>query len=141
MEPPDPLVQPSHRHAHLHGRRERVSLGDELLPERQHPRDVAGRVRVDGRRVEEAVNRMTPRRTAKLAPMISRFCRERILWDYLEDAKLLVRLNQVMRRVGLDQLPERLREVLPTARHLVASRQGELLEGIPVDGGSWMEQD
>jgi len=26
--------------------------------------------------------------------------RERILWDCLEDGKLMVRLNQIMRRVG-----------------------------------------
>lgn len=87
---------------------------------------------VDGRLVEAAVNRMAPRQTARLAGMISRFCRERILWDYLEDAKLFVRLDQVMRRVKFDRLPERFRSVLLEARPKVARRKGELLDGIPV---------
>ena len=63
--------------------------------------------------------------------MIAGFCRERILWDYLEDAKLLVRLNQVMRRVRLGELPDHFRDVLPPARRLVEGRKDELLEGIP----------
>jgi hypothetical protein len=87
---------------------------------------------VDAAWVQGAVNRLAPRPTARLAVMICGFRRERILWDYLEDAKLLVRLNQVMRRVGLDPLPQRFRDVLPGARDLVARRKGELLEGIPV---------
>jgi hypothetical protein len=37
-----------------------------------------------------------------------------------------------MRRVGLDPLPERFREILPAARRLVAEHKAELLEGIPV---------
>jgi hypothetical protein len=87
---------------------------------------------VDAAWVQEAVNRLAPRPTVRLAMMICGFRRARILWDYLEDDKLLVRLNQVMRRVGLDPLPERFRDVLPGARDLVARRKGELLEGVPV---------
>jgi len=87
---------------------------------------------VDAGWVQEAVNRLAPRPCARLAMMICGFRRARILWDYLEDGKLLVRLNQVMRRVGLDPLPERFRDVLPGARDLVTRRKGELLEGIPV---------
>jgi hypothetical protein len=87
---------------------------------------------VDGARIEGAVNRMAARPTARLAEMISRFCQARILWDYLEDAKLLGRLNQVMRRVGFAQLPETFCEVLPEARRQVADRKAELLAGIPV---------
>jgi len=82
--------------------------------------------------IEEAVNRMSPRSTDRLAGMVLRFCRERFLWDYLEDAKLLVRLNQVMRRAKLRQLPESFREVLPQARRRVDDRRVALLEGIPV---------
>jgi len=87
---------------------------------------------VDAAWVQAVVNRLAPRPTARLARMICGFRRERILWDYLEDGKLLVRLNQVMRRVGLAPLPERFRDVLPEARRLVAERKAELLEGIPV---------
>ncbi|MFH1265489.1 MAG: hypothetical protein ABIK89_07145 [Planctomycetota bacterium] len=74
---------------------------------------------VDPRLVEDAVNRMAPRPTTRLAVMISRFCEARILWDYLEDVKLLKRLDQVMRRAKLAPLPERFLEVLPEARRRV----------------------
>ena len=86
---------------------------------------------VDTRQVEQAVNRMAPRPTERLATMICEFRRLRILSDYLEDGKLMVRLGQVMRRVKLGPLPEGFRQVLPQARRLVENRKRELLEGIP----------
>ncbi len=87
--------------------------------------------RVDAGRIEAAVNRMTPRTTGRLAFFIELFRRERVLWDYLEDDKLMVRLNQVMRRVQLDVLPEAFAAILPAARKLVIQRKDALLEGIP----------
>ncbi len=86
---------------------------------------------VDPEQVEAAVNCMAPRTTQRLAPFIELFLRERILWDYLEDDKLLTRLNQVMRRVRLDGLPDDFAALLPIARKLVADRKSELLDGIP----------
>ena len=86
---------------------------------------------VDAHRVEAAVNRMATRPTGRLAIFIGLFCREQILWNYLEDDKLMVRLNQVMRRVRLDPLPDDFAALLPAARKLVAARKDELLEGIP----------
>lgn len=86
---------------------------------------------VDPAVIEQTVNRVATRPTERLAWMISEFRRIRILWDYLEDAKLMRRLNQVMRRVGLPQLPEAFADLLPSARQLVARRRGELLDGIP----------
>ena len=87
---------------------------------------------VDPPSVQEAVNHMSARRTDRLAPMIFLFCRERILWDYGQDGKLLGRMNQVMRRVGFPLLPEGVQELFPAARQLVRRRRHELLEGIPV---------
>jgi len=87
---------------------------------------------VDPLEIQQAVNRLVSRPTDLLAPMIRAFCGERILWDYLEDAKLWGRLNQVMRRVNLAPLPESFLDVLPAARELVRGRKRELLEGIPV---------
>ena len=49
------------------------------------------------------------------------------MWDYLDDAKLWFRLNQVMHRVGLPALPERFCRLLPKARQQVAARSVELL--------------
>jgi hypothetical protein len=82
---------------------------------------------IDGLLVQDAVNRMAVRSTDRLAPLVPLFCRERFLWDYLDDGKLLVRLNQVMRRVRLPALPEALLEVLPQARAAVQARASELL--------------
>jgi hypothetical protein len=82
---------------------------------------------IDPERIQAEINRMTPRPTDRLAWMIRAFCRERILWDYLDDAKLLRRLNQVMRRVRLSELPEDFVALLPEARHLVARRKTELI--------------
>jgi hypothetical protein len=85
---------------------------------------------VDSGRVEAAVNRMAPRSTQRLALLIDLFLRERILWDYLKDDRLWMRLNQVMRRARLDVLPDDFAALLPAARKLVAQRKGALLEGI-----------
>ena len=86
---------------------------------------------VDPERVQAAVNRMAPRPTERLAVFIELFLRERILWNYLEDDKLWMRLNQVMRRVRLEALPDRFVDVFPEARRLVTARKDALLEGIP----------
>ncbi len=65
----------------------------------------------------------------RLALLIGHFRRERILWNYLEDDKLLSRLNQIMRRVKLPPLPGDFAALLPAARKLVAARKSELLTG------------
>jgi hypothetical protein len=85
---------------------------------------------VDAGRIEAIVNRMAPRPTRRLAVFIELFRRERVLWDYLENDKLMVRLNQVMRRVGLGVLPDCFTEILTAARHWVMERKCELLMGI-----------
>jgi hypothetical protein len=82
---------------------------------------------LDGPLVERAVNRMAPRPTDRLAALVGMFSRERFLLDYSDDAKLLFRLNQVMRRVQLPTLPPALQEIFPAARGLVAERRAELL--------------
>ncbi len=87
--------------------------------------------RLDADKIEAAVNRLAPQRTERLAPFIELFRRERVLSDYLEDDRLSVRLNQVMRRVRLAPLPEEFALVLPAARRLVAGRRQALLAGIP----------
>ena len=81
----------------------------------------------DPNRVQETVNRIAQRSTDRLAWMIRLFCRERILWDYLDDGKLLRRLNQIMRRVQLPELPEEFLDLLPTARRLIDRNRDPLL--------------
>ncbi len=77
---------------------------------------------IDPAVLEATVNRMAARPAVRLAGMIPLFARERFLWDYADDAKLCFRLNQVMRRVRLPALPERLMEFLPEPG--VTSRPG-----------------
>lgn len=82
---------------------------------------------VEGGVVEAAVNRLAARRTDRLGFFIPVFTRERFLCDYADDAKLHRRLNQVLRRVGLEPLPETFCELLPSARRAVADRRHDLL--------------
>ena len=86
---------------------------------------------IDPALVQAAVNRMAPRPTERLTMFIELFRCERILWDYLEDGKLMVRLNQIMRRVQLEPLPGDFAAVLPAARELVIERKRLLLAEIP----------
>jgi hypothetical protein len=79
--------------------------------------------------VQAAVNQIATVPTDRLAWFIERFCQERFLCDYTDDAKLLFRLNQVMRRVRLSPLPDSFQSVLPAARQLVSARANDLLKG------------
>lgn len=82
---------------------------------------------LDSANLEAIVNRIAPRPVEHLGWFVRRFCRERFLFDYADDGKLLFRLNQVLRRVRLPALPESLTAVLATARHQVTARHDELL--------------
>jgi hypothetical protein len=86
---------------------------------------------VDPQVVGDAVNRMATRPSSLLSAFIPRFCAARFLYDYLQDEKLLWRLNLVMRRVRLAELPHAFLEVLPPARQSVRQRQRELLAPSP----------
>jgi hypothetical protein len=79
------------------------------------------------RRVQRAVNRLLPAPTERLAPCLERFLKHRFLGDYLDDERLLFRLGQVLRRVGLPVLPDDFRSLLPAWRERVRSAVGELL--------------
>ncbi|TWU37302.1 hypothetical protein [Novipirellula artificiosorum] len=82
---------------------------------------------VSSETVQSAVNEITGKPTEKLAPVIDRFVQIRFLYDYLDNEKLLYRLNQVMNRVRLAPLPDSLLDWFDKARHLVESRRTELL--------------
>ncbi len=81
---------------------------------------------IDETLVQQAVNSMAARPASMLPVMIRGFCRERFLFDYQDDGKLCFRLNQVLRRVNLPQLPASFRESLAVARTCVARRWQEL---------------
>jgi hypothetical protein len=82
-------------------------------------------------RVQAAVNRMARRPTEQLIRWINRFLELRFLYDYLDDDKLLFRLEQVMQRVGLPALGNRLDSWFPAARRVIADRCDALLTPPP----------
>ena len=77
--------------------------------------------------LQAAINRLSTRQSDKVAYLVTRFLQERFLYDYAEDGKLLVRLNHVMRRVGLPQLPGDMKMLFPAMRDAVRNRRHELL--------------
>jgi hypothetical protein len=85
---------------------------------------------LDAERIEMAVNHIAPRPTNCLAVFIELFRRERVLWDYLENDRMMTRLNQVLLRVRLDRLPDDFAALLPVARKLVADRKLDFLADI-----------
>lgn len=82
---------------------------------------------LDAEVVQAGVNAMATKTTDRLTLLLPRFLRERFLYDYLQDAKLLTRLGHVMQRIGLPPLPAQLAELFPAMRRAVRMRQGELL--------------
>lgn len=82
----------------------------------------------DAQAVGQAVNQMASKTTDGLEAFIHRFRTERFLYDYAEDAKLLYRLKQVMRRVNLVALRDDFRTFFPDARRRVHERRTELLD-------------
>jgi hypothetical protein len=77
--------------------------------------------------IQRCVNAITGKPTDKLTGVIERFLEIQFLYDYLDHDKLLIRLNQVMKRVGLTSLPDDVRDWLPEANKLVESRRRRLL--------------
>lgn len=98
---------------------------------RQHPHLLPAYYRtlsaVDPAQLQRALRRMAPRPVEGCDRFLGRFLHEKFLYDYAEDGKLLMRLNQVMRRVGLPELPATVGDVLPSGRRQVAQQLGELL--------------
>ena len=82
---------------------------------------------VSAAKVQQVINRIARVPTDELEWWIGRFRDVRFLYDYLDDDKLLVRLEQVMRRVGLPPLGQQLSGWLPEARAIVAARCDQLL--------------
>jgi hypothetical protein len=91
----------------------------------------AGLARVDAALVADAVGAMTGVDAGELVPIIGRFLALRFLYDYADDRRLVMRLNQVMRRVRQPALPAGVYQLLPVARRLVTARVDELLPQTP----------
>ena len=82
---------------------------------------------IDPETVQNTVNKMAQFPTRNLAILIPRFHSEQFLRDYLDPPRLLYRLNQVMRRIKLKQLPDEIENVLKAGWDIVKPRAAELL--------------
>lgn len=77
--------------------------------------------------VQAAANRVCSKPFEVLPVLIPRFVQERFLADYADDARLWMRLNHVMHRVGLPPLPNQVIDWLADARVRVIAGASELL--------------
>ncbi len=77
--------------------------------------------------IQNAVNQIATRTTARLAPLLPRFLQEQFLRDYTDAGKMVFRLNQVMRRVKLPQLPDSFKEVVRQGYQVVWAAHPNLL--------------
>jgi len=82
---------------------------------------------LDPRMIQSCVNLLGPRETDNLAWFVEIFQKERFLEDYLQFDRLLFRLNQVMKRVRLTELPSQTISVLEAGYELVEAAAPELL--------------
>jgi hypothetical protein len=90
----------------------------------------AALAQLDPESTERAITRLATRPPARVAEFIERFKGERFLYDYLDDEKLLMRLNHVMRRVGLPWLPPSLADLFPDLRRRTRNEIAQLLPDV-----------
>jgi hypothetical protein len=83
--------------------------------------------KIDAPRVAAAIEEFCGQSPGELAWFIGRFREVRFLADYADDGRLCYRMNQVLSRVGLPELPAEFAEILPGMRKLVVARRQELL--------------
>lgn len=83
--------------------------------------------RVDPAQVQSLVNAMSKADSQSLARTIFHFRSERFLEDYLDDRRLCFRMNQVLRRARLPELPLEFLLILQEARDVVRRRGTRLL--------------
>ena len=86
--------------------------------------------------IQSAVNLLSSRQTEQLAPFIRRFLEARVMYDYADDERLLVRLNQVLRRVTLEPLEDHFLAVLAEGRQLVYRHGADLLMAVECESAS-----
>jgi len=89
---------------------------------------------IDVKRIQKTTTEMAGKPTDRLAPLIVFFGNDRVLSDYALDDTLFYRVSRVMRRVGLEEVPEELVDIFPEARHLVEDNANALLEKLPAAG-------
>lgn len=84
----------------------------------------------DPQMIQNAINAMATRPTDKLEAYFPIFLRERYLYDYLDDQRLMMRMNHVLKRVKLNPIGEEIFAWIPGARKRVDESASELLHGF-----------
>lgn len=104
-------------------------LDDALIESAPHQLDAYYGVMdsLDAEFVARSIETMCGRQVGELAWFIDRYRQVRFLADYSDDQRLCMRLNQVMSRVGLDELPLDFPKLLPAMRAAVTARRDELV--------------
>jgi hypothetical protein len=74
---------------------------------------------VDAKKIQQVINMASACQTDQFVRFFEVFCRERFLYDYLDDQRLAYRLNQVMKRVGLPLFGDSIMELIPSIRRRV----------------------
>ena len=87
--------------------------------------DVLGQV--DPVKIQSVINMASARPTDQFVRFFEVFCRERFLFDYLDNDRLAYRLNQVMKRVGLPEFGDSVIELFPAMRQRGYRCHDELL--------------
>lgn len=82
---------------------------------------------IDVLKVQEVVSHLATKEVTELARLIQMFVKERFFEDYLNDERLHFRLNQVMKRIGLEPLPSSTLATLELGRNVVRENVHELL--------------
>ena len=73
------------------------------------------------------------KKTDKLAPEIERVLKDRYLFDYTDDSKMLYRINRVMKRIGLELIDDRILDWMKGARSRVYDRVPDLLDRYAIE--------
>lgn len=84
----------------------------------------------DPEKIQQAVNAMATRPTEKLQKYLPIFLREKYLYDYLDDQRLMMRMNHVLKRVKLNPIGQEIFAWLPNARARVNESAAKLLHGF-----------
>jgi hypothetical protein len=85
---------------------------------------------VDSQLLEQGVNQLATKATTKISEFLPKYLNSRFLFDYLDDQRLLHRLNGILRRVDLEPLPDACLATIATTRPLVYERAEELLNEV-----------
>jgi len=88
---------------------------------------------IDPMKIQEIVNLIAVKKTDKLAPEIERVRKDRYLFDYTDDAKTLYRINRVLKKIGLEEIDDRINDWMKDARKRVYDRVPDLLDQYAIE--------